>query len=1200
VPRATANQQQTMSKRIWKHTELPAEDPAAETWRGPAEFEGRPGFQAGLEREFPPGSGRLDESGRELSRRNFLKLMGASSALGGLTLSSCRRPQKYIVPYKEAPEWVVPGKPAYFASTMPRAAGAVPLVVTNFEGRPTKLEPNRDHPDGGGTDALTQASILDLYSPERSREFLHRGAPSTREAFSEVLAGIAKSPGKIGLVFGEDDGPTRDRLLGEIRGKYPEVQAYRYEALHGAGRDAAWAAAFGEGVKAVVDFGAADCILSLDCDFLGLDPQGNPLDFARRRQGAAEDYRHEIAPVRMNRLYSVETLLSLTGAMADHRLRAAPSRVFQVGVAIARELQRLTKDETLGQFLSDEVPGLSAAEGAALFDGDGEAFQAWVTGCAKDLAERRQRALVLAGSRQSEGLHRLVIAMNHALGALGAKRPMQPVRTGRENLQSLESLAKDLDEGALEALFLLGPSNPVYDTPADIPFAELLGKAPVSIHLGVRADATARACTWHIPAAHYLESWSDARSATGVLSLAQPMILPLHDGVSELELLAQLVSWRELDWKAIDNGEAPAPVLRSGEREEATETGIEVRPSPAYEEVRTTFAGIAEEGEGPWIAALRNGYLEGSGYEPADAGEGPAFDVEETARMLAAAHVATVPDGRHLEVSFVPDASVWDGRHIDNAWLQEAPDPVSKLAWDNAAYVSPKTAKDLGVYSTAPGIGSWRAAQPVIDEGLKAEAPMARITAGGRVLEVPVLVAFGHADHCLTIPLGYGQGADDGRQAAEKLDPERPVVGMVGRNTGFDANRIRTVAHPFMGPLESVRRLDGRTYPVALVQEHHAMQGRALAREISTNKVGTMTFEEQLEGVEAQGMDSHIPPNYSLYKRKASKIWEDNERKHADLISDPMHQWGMTVDLNTCIGCNACLVACQAENNIPVAGKTEVANGREMHWIRMDRYYAAPKYARKHGRLETVKEEDGTARKKPAPEWARNNPECVPQPVACVQCENAPCETVCPVNATVHNEEGLNVMAYNRCIGTRYCANNCPYKARRFNYFDYNKRNPLLEHNLYHGPFGRKQEGTGPHLQRNPNVTVRMRGVMEKCTYCVQRIEASKIARNQVLRAKALETGDSTKAAAGFDELRVPPGAVRTACQDACPTDAISFGNLLHADSLVSRAKKSARNYDLLKYIGTLPRTSYLARVKNPNPEMPDADYRGVATIHLA
>jgi len=542
------------------------------------------------------------------------------------------------------------------------------------------------------------------------------------------------------------------------------------------------------------------------------------------------------------------------------------------------------------------------------------------------------------------------------------------------------------------------------------------------------------------------------------------------------------------------------------------------------------------------------------------------------------------PKKDSLEVVFAADSSVWDGRYIDNSWLQEAPDPISKLTWDNVAYLSPKTAKALGISSkltelepvnNVAGIDVKNAPRPEIGEAGAAKAPVITITLGGKVLRIPALVSFGLAENTIVLPLGYGQARDDGYSGGIKHNEAQPTVGHVGLNVGFNAYPLRATA-AFSAVGATIAKTSDR-YPVALTQEHHAMYGRALAREVSTmpneSHGHKVSFDEQLKKVKKQGIDSHMPPNHSIYKPEGKVDEESGKRvKH---LSDDRHQWAMAIDLNACVGCNACLIACQAENNIPVVGKEQVAKGREMHWIRMDRYYAA------------------------TPDGDEDNPEMIPQPVACTQCELAPCETVCPVNATVHTEEGLNAMAYNRCIGTRYCANNCPYKARRFNFFDYNKRNPLIKKNLYKGPAGEKQVGDARSLQRNPNVTVRMRGVMEKCTYCVQRLENAKIKQKQITRKKSLGVG-STSVSISAEELRIKVDSVKVACQEACSASAITFGNMLDGDkSAMMRAKSSERNYDLLNYIGTLPRTSYLARVKNPNQAIPGANSVGRATINI-
>ncbi len=1184
-----------MSKRIFHHPEVPSDESGVTSWRSVGELERTPAFRAHLEREFPEGSGHLSEEDQKATRRSFMKLMGASSALSGLTLVSCRRPESYIVPYRKAPEWVIPGKPLYYASTRPRAEGSVPLIVTTYEGRPTTLAPNGDHNDGCGADALTHASVLNLYDPKRSRDFLKSGKKASQKEFEAVFGSIAREGGKLAVLVGEDDCPTRKRLSEEIEKAYPGSKFYSYEALRGEARRKVQDEIFGSGSETVVDFSKVDRVLSLDCDFLGIDPAGSASDFSRKRQGGGEDYRNDISAEAMNRLYMVETAYSLTGGMADHRMRARPSQMAGIAAQVAAELGV--------EITGYQDGGLSDAEKKSLL-GSVSNFDTWIKACADDLKAHEGKSVVLAGSRHGEDLQRIVIAINRKLGSY--RGPMVVYQTGRAGLGTIEEFEADVDSET--TVLLLGPSNPVYERPGG-KFGRLLNKAKLSIHLGLRTDATALACDWHIPAAHYLESWGDTRTSTGTLSLIQPMILPLYGGFSELEILSQLISWKNFDWAGLENDnpeeKVQPPVLIAGE-------GPAKAPSPALAEVRKTFAlpeNANDDGDDAWKEALKNGYLQSSSYQTVDG---------EKAGDPKAKLGSERPGG--IEINLIADASVWDGRYIDNGWLQEAPDPISKLSWDNAALVSPKTAKELGVYESVeqlepetdiPLLGKVKnAPKPSIDEGKNAKAPMALIKTSAGRMEIPVLVAFGHADDCISISLGYGQGASDRRdgvEVASEGDPYAPVS-LVGINTGFNAYQLRADSS-FNAEATGVTRIKER-YPVALVQEHNAMNGRALAREVSTSEVEhhghKVSFEEQVAKVREQGpVDSHAPENVSLYKRRGSKTWEKDGDKQVDLISDKIHQWGMTIDLNTCVGCNACLIACQAENNIPIVGKEQVAMGREMHWVRMDRYFAAP--------MEEMDEK--THKKVPTPEWVQDNPEMVPQPVSCMQCENAPCETVCPVNATVHSEEGLNTMAYNRCIGTRYCANNCPYKARRFNYFDYNKRNPLVAHNLYKGPFGETQVGTAPHLQRNPNVSVRMRGVMEKCTYCVQRLESAKIKQKQIGREKTLRAGaKSTEVEIKPEDLRVKADSIKVACQDACEANAVSFGNLLdREDAQVWRAKykgekknkdgtveliHNPRNYDVLQYIGTAPRTSYLARVKNPNPAMPDAAYRGLATIH--
>ena len=1107
-----------MSKRIWQHPEVPAGETTV-SWRSLGQLEDTPEFRSWMEREFPQGVAEMDnEEDAETSRRSFLKLMGASTALAGFGMVACRRPESYIVPYNKAPEWIIPGKATYYASSRPTASGAVPLVVTTFEGRPTKVAPNTLHPDMSGTDAFTQASILDLYSPSRSRKVLKQGKPSSRAEFEAALAALAADKAaKVGFVFGEDVSPTRSRLAKELAAKFTDAKFYSYEALSGA-------KIFGDGVRAVADFSKADRVVAIDCDFASLDFQGSTIPFFERRKPEGKDYSKKADGASMNRLYAVESAFSLTGGMADHRLRVAPSQLLGIAAYIGSAL------------------GVSQAAGVTATTD--EKTISWLKPLVEDLQAAKGKSVVVAGSRLPAAIQTLVAAINEKLGNVGEGKPLRYVRTENEGFGDIAKLKADLDGATVDTVILLTPANPILDAPADLKIADSFAKAKTVIHFGERTDATALAATWHVPSSHYLESWSDARTHNGVYTVVQPMILPLYsDCASEVEILSALLT---------DDGK-----LVTGE-------GADGKPSPAYDAVRKTFEAIGGKGSEPWKKLLRDGFHAGTSFET----------VAATLATGALTAPAAAVKGTY-EIVFATDASVYDGRWIDNGWLQEAPDPISKLCWDNAALIAPQTAKDMGLYNEIVELEKVSALGKRTNVGEDGEGehrtgPMIKITVNGASLEIPVMISFGQAEKTIVLPLGYGQGFND----EDKFDrgaKNTGTVGQVGVNSGFNAYPLRTAAASYFVTGAAVEKT-GKRYPLAVIQEHHAMYGRALAREVSTQTDEAKgDFAEQLEGVKLQGNDGHAPENISLYKQQ--------NNKGVSHLWDELHQWGMSIDLSSCMGCNACLIACQAENNIPIVGKEQVARGREMHWIRMDRYYAIDQHN----------------------DFDPGNPSFVPQPVACVQCESAPCETVCPVNATVHSEDGLNVMAYNRCIGTRYCANNCPYKARRFNFFDYNKRNPLVPHNLYKGPFGEKQVGTAPHLQRNPNVSVRMRGVMEKCTYCVQRLKDAKIRQKRGQKQEALLAGKaSPDSQVTTHTLRIPVDSVKVACQEACPAGGIEFGNLKDGDkSVMVRAKGVDRNYDLLNYIGTKPRTSYLARVKNPNDKMPDAAFVGKATIHM-
>ena len=1023
-------------KRALPHPERPA-SPAL--WRSLEELASAPDFLEKLEREFPQGA--AEWQGGELSRRNFLQLMGASMALAGFGLAGCRRPEAHLVPFTSGVEWTIPGKFLYYATSMPRRNGAMPLIATTTDGRPTKLEGNPLHPiSNGGTDIFAQASVLDLYDPNRSKVIKFDGSATDAAALGAKLDAIANTASASG---GEDlaflvertASPTRDRLLAGLRRKFPKILWAEYEPLGADNAEAAAAACFGQGVAVTPDFSRADKVLAVDSDFLNASFSGLEQVrgfMARRRIGEPGQP--------MNRLYVAETRYTGTGGMADHRLRIKPSEAGQFLRKLGAHIAELTGSPEL----------LSVVQ--AFPEGSLSADSAWIDECAKDLAASRGKSVIVIGDQQPGAVHALGLAINNALGANG--KTLRGMRSERQQHATISDLASAMQAGRVRTLFILG-GNPVYNAPADLRFGDLLSGVPESIRLGIYEDETSALSKWHVPQAHYLESWGDTRSADGTLCSVQPMILPLWNGAGELELLNRLSG----------NPEPIGPQL-----------------------VRETFATIAEGGdlETQWTEFLRNGFLAGTAWPDA-----PLSFNASAAAALAASHKSSAGG---LEVAFTPSSTIDDGRHANNGWLQETPDFATKITWDNAALVAPATAKKLGL----------------------SDGDMVEISADGRKIDAAVLVAPGHADDAVSIALGYG----------------RANVTHVSDKVGWNAYPLRTTGSMAFVSNAALKRTGG-THKFAETQTHQSMEGRDLVREGTAAR-----YSEDPNFAQTMGMDGHIPPNISLFT-------------HPPLTS--REQWGMTVDLSTCTGCNACVVACQAENNVPIVGKDQVARGRNMAWIRMDRYFAGDE----------------------------NDPEMLAQAIMCQHCENAPCETVCPVNATVHSEDGLNLMAYNRCIGTRYCANNCPWKVRRFNFFDYNQR-PLDQ--LYLGPLAKKGMAESLQMSKNPNVTVRMRGVMEKCTYCIQRIEEAKI-------TQAVQAGPTDKSKVSFPQ-------VKSACQQACPSESIVFGNISNPCSAVSQRKKEPRNYTMLKYLNVSPRTSYLARIKNPNMAMPGADKVGWANGH--
>jgi MoCo/4Fe-4S cofactor protein with predicted Tat translocation signal len=1011
-----------------------------EYWRSLDAVAETPEFKEYLHREFPENASEwLDPVGR----RGFLKLMGASLALAGV--SACtRQPSEELVPYVRQPEELVPGKPLFYATAMPLSGAGMGLLVESHEGRPTKIEGNPDHPSSrGATDVFAQAAILGLYDPDRSQAIMSLGEIQPYDTFVGAIRAIvaAQQPVQgagIRILTETVASPTLAAQIQHFLTLFPEARWVQWEPVGRHNAREGSRLAFGEYVDAQYAVEKANVILSLEADFLcaGVAGLKHARAFASRR-------RIEGDRAQTNRLYAVESSPTNTGTKADHRLPLRPSEIEAVARAVAEQL----------------VSGVVAASPVP------EAASRWIAPLVKDLQANRGASLVIAGDGQSPAVHALAHAMNDALGNVGATVVYtQPAEARPMNqLAGLRELVGEMEAGTVELLLILG-GNPVYTAPADLDFAAALQKVALRAHLGLYQDETAALCQWHVPEAHFLEAWSDVRSDDGTVTIVQPLIAPLYNGRSAHEFISVLGDGGERSgyeivrayWARATSLSTDVPLPPS-----APAAPVVPSQSPPVDTAADAGTGVQAIAAAPvpqlslfdraWRRWLHDGLILDTAYPP------------RTVALMADA-VALPPseggDASGLEVVFRPDPSVYDGRFANNAWLQELPKPLTKLTWDNAALIAPATAERLSLV----------------------DGDVVELEQGGRTIRIPVWRAPGHGPDMLTLHLGYG----------------RTRAGRAGSGTGFSVNPLRTAAG--LDRLTGVQLTKtGETYLLASTQDHWSLEGRNLVRVATVDQ-----FDKDPQFAQKQ---EHQPiTGLSMY---GDFKYEGNA-------------WGMAIDQNVCTGCNACVVACQAENNIPVVGKEQVLTGREMHWLRIDRYYTGD------------------------PE----NPDTYHQPMPCQQCEAAPCEVVCPVSATVHNQEGLNDMVYNRCVGTRYCSNNCPYKVRRFNFLLY-----------------QDWETPSLWLQRNPDVTVRSRGVMEKCTYCVQRINHARVA-------------------AKLEDRGIRDGEVVTACQSACPTEAIVFGDINDPNSRVAKMKASALNYALLAELNTRPRTTYLAIVRNPNIEL--------------
>ena len=989
-------------------------------WRSLDELAESPELRRFIENEFPSLADRMLEPA---SRRTFLKYMGASLALAGST--ACRWPRQEILPFAGRPAGYVPGSSRIYATALELGGVGLGLLAESRDGRPIKLEGNPEHPSSlGGTSAIAQGTLLDLYDPDRGTSVLRRDADGEREIasaefarlFEGHFAELRASAGRGLRVLAEASGsPSLDRLRGAWRARFPEAEWYEWEPLSRDAEREGLRLLFGAPCRVQARFDRAQVILALDEDFLLGHPAAvrHARDFVAGREPGGES---------ISRLYVVESGYTVTGTMADQRVPVSAGLVPVVAGCVGAQL-----------VLEHGLPLPAGLEPVARML---ERFQAHplyteVPGeIARDLLAAGGRSLLVAGERQPPAVHALAQALNHALGNVGrtvsytaAPDPDRPT-----HVEGARRLAAEIDAGAVGTLVVIG-GNPAYDGPADLELQRRIAAVPHTFRLAPARDETSLVCGWHVPRAHYLEAWGDTRDWRGLVTPIQPLIEPLFGGFTALELVAAM------------NGDGPMA---------------------AHEIVRETIAGLAAGEEG-WRRALHDGFVAGSEWPAVE----PAFAAADWSDRLAPflrRHVRADRDPAEIELAFARDPCLYDGRFANNGWLQELPDPLTKLTWDNALLLGPATAAELE-----------------LDQG----ALVRLATRDGRTLDLPVHVMPGQPRGSASVHLGYG----------------RRAAGRVGNAVGFDSYALRTI--DAMDHVEVRLTKLGRSWPLATTQLHHAIDplGAAEADERSHLLARELEYDDWLSAEHAAGAGEHGAHTADLWAQ-----WEYEGYK-----------WGMGIDLNRCIGCSACVVACQAENNIPVVGKQEVRNGREMLWLRVDRYF--------HGEPE--------------------RPTVVHQPLPCQHCENAPCEQVCPVAATVHDTQGLNVMVYNRCVGTRYCMNNCPYKVRRFNYFNNHRHETALEAMVY-----------------NPEVTVRSRGVMEKCTFCVQRIQRA------TLEAKR-------------EGRRVREAELTTACAQACPTRAIAFGDLNDAGTAVHRAFADRRAYALLDWLAVKPRTRYLTRLRN-------------------
>ena len=1058
--------------QFWRSLQSRTEDKdvSADTWK-----------------EFPEGAEELEIPADGVSRRNFFGLIGSGAALAGISLSATgciRKPKENILPYKTRPEDLIPGKPMFYASAFAVGGTVEGVVVESHEGRPIKVEGNDNHAgSGGATSLFAQASVLDLYDPDRSRMPMQAGEVSDWGTARTALEKLMEAKGDgAGMAFVVQDmpSPTNRALLGGIKQRFPKARFFDGDPMRPAQSIAVAEMLAGAGARFRYVLDGAKVVASFDADFLA--PTHHDSTRLSREWASTRKVVGPTDP--MSRLYVFEPHLSSTGLMADHRVRLRGSQVGDALIGLAKALfsgKHATVKVPDG-FSVDALPAVQLDEGTqavvdALADDLAEAVEndrckeaaaAEAAGAEPSRYRPLCKSAVLVGERQPMWVHALAATINSGLRNTGTTVRWR-LDASAVPLESLSALSEALGSGVDTVVCL--ETNPAYDGLSDQGLAEKLTAAN-TIHVGLYRDETGALAKWHLPISHYLEAWGDTEASDGTIAIVQPLIDPLHDTYSSTELLHLFATGK------LDRGSTILKKFWQGQL------------GPGFSDKT-------------WRRWLHDGVVAGAPRQP---NIPPLSGWEKVAPAVSSGRQTI----EGMEVNFHVDPRLADGRYGNNAWLQELPHPVSKLSWDNAAYLAPSVAAELGV----------------------SNEDMVNVTVeGGGSMELPVFIMPGQAANTVSITIGSGR-------KVLRWDGQESVV---SKGAGFNANVARSTAGAWIAK-GSVAKGSG-TYPLANTQDYGSLK--------PPNYLNN--FKERPIVIEATTEEFSAEPNFV---EKANLMPEERLRH----LWDPpkytgKQQWGMSIDLNTCTGCLSCVVACQAENNIPIVGKEQVINGRELHWIRLDRYYRAvdPK-TRKYESWEHI-----------------DDVEAVVQPMLCQHCETAPCESVCPVAATVHSPEGLNDMVYNRCVGTRYCSNNCPYKVRRYNFFNYNLDLRPGGWKVYRQDDQERKELVGEdawlrQMQKNPDVTVRFRGVMEKCTYCVQRINAQKIEAH----------------VAGKDV--VEDGKIITACQQVCPTGAIVFGDIHDPDSAVSKAKRSPRNYSVLRDLNTQPRTTYLARIRNPHP----------------